>query len=242
MKALLMIFISILLSACAEKIEVPPLSFDTSYTIEKPTASNGKRAYLIHGSISYDRSQWEHSAFRPFIDGLLNQGYEVVTFDRPTIHREYFIDGGLEYREGFENQLRTIYADAELNHGSMTSITGGFSLGGLHSMIAAVDCADLFTAYFAILPVVRMDALSELQGMPLGFFNPQIHAIELSQMSGLISWGTLDYRVDWTQSRDLSAGISNINASNLTAIEYVGLDHSTTPKVVADTLAWISGL
>jgi alpha-beta hydrolase superfamily lysophospholipase len=233
----LIIALSLLLSACAEKIEVPPLKFDTSYTIQKPAVSNGKRAYLIHGSISYDRSQWEHPAFRPFIDGLLNQGYEVVTFDRPDLRREYFIDGGAEYRQGFEAQLRAIYADAELNHGHMNSITGGFSLGGLHSMMAAVDCADLFPAYFAILPVVRLDALSELKGLNFEHFNPELLVSDLQNVNGLISWGTRDYRVDWTLSRTLSSQLPHV-----TAIEYNGLDHTTSPLVVADTLIWIHGL
>jgi hypothetical protein len=207
----LIIALSLLLSACAEKIEVPPLKFDTSYTIQKPAVSNGKRAYLIHGSISYDRSQWEHPAFRPFIDGLLNQGFEA--------------------------QLRAIYADAELNHGHMNSITGGFSLGGLHSMMAAVDCADLFPAYFAILPVVRLDALSELKGLNFEHFNPELLVSDLQNVNGLISWGTRDYRVDWTLSRTLSSQLPHV-----TAIEYNGLDHTTSPLVVADTLIWIHGL
>lgn len=231
---------AILLISCSKKEPVPPLIFDTSYTRHESTiASNGKRVYLIHGSLRYDRSQWDHPIFKPFVDGLTSNGFEVITFDLPHFYSEYFFDGGLNYRAKFEQQLRTIIENAELVHGHMNSIVGGFSFGGLHSMIAMADISDIFTAYFAILPVVEMTALSELKNMPSSHFNPKNEVHILETKPGLISWGTQDFRVNYQHSIDL---VNSMDQTKLTAIEYVGLGHETTTQVVNDTLTFVLGL
>lgn len=240
MKALIVALIGVLLVSCGKKDRVPDLRFDTSYTLYSPTVpSNGKRVYLIHGSLKYSRVQWEHPVFKPFVDNLVANGYEVITFDLPHFYSEYFYDGGLNYRAGFQNQLRTIISNVETDHGVMNSIVGGFSFGGLHAMIAMSDISDIFQAYFAILPVVEMTALTELKGMASTHFNPKHEIAVLETKPGLISWGTLDFRVNYQHSIDL---VNLMNPANVTAIEYVGLDHTTNPQVVADTLTWIQGL
>jgi alpha-beta hydrolase superfamily lysophospholipase len=233
----IMLFLNI---SCAKKDETPPLVFDTSYTKTEPTiASNGKRVYLIHGSLKYSRAQWEHPVFKPFVDALTADGFEVITFDLPHFYPEYFHDGGANYRAKFENQLRTIVANVELDHGHLDNIVGGFSFGGLHSMMAQADMPDVFNAYFAILPVVEMTALTELKGMASSHFNPKNEVAVLETKRGLISWGTQDFRVNYQHSIDL---VNLMDPTNLTAIEYVGLNHNTTPQVVADTLAFVQSL
>jgi predicted esterase len=236
----LIILSLLILVGCSKKESVPALQFDTSYTLYSPTiASNGKRVYLIHGSLKYSRAQWEHPVFKPFVDNLVASGYEVITFDLPHFYSDYFYDGGLNYRVGFQNQLRTIISNVETDHGVMDSIVGGFSFGGLHAMIAMSDISDIFQAYFAILPVVEISYLTELKGMASSHFRPINEVSILETKPGLISWGTLDNRVNYQYSKDL---VNIMNPVTTTGIEYVGLDHTTSPEVVQDTIDWINNL
>lgn len=240
MKALLLSLIVLVGVGCSKKDKVPPLVFNTSYTqYPSQIASNGKRVYLIHG-FRGDRSAYEHPVFKPFVDDLTASGYEVITFDIPYTYPDYFNhDGGASYRAKYEEQLRTIEAQVNLDHGLLTNIIGGFSFGGLHSMMGMSIASDLFVGYFAILPVVHMDALVEMQGTVAPLFNPMNELATLEQYPGLISWGTQDFRVNFLYSVDL---VNLINPANLTAIEYVGLDHTTNAQVVADTLAYVQSL
>lgn len=239
MKTLIYILLALLLVSCGKKHEVPPLSFNTSYTAYSSTvASNGKRVYLIHG-FRGNRSAYEQPVFKPFVEDLNGAGYEVITFDLPYTYPDYFKDGGYNYRAGFESQLRTIEAKVNMDRGAMYNIVGGFSFGGLHSMMAMSIAPDLFTAYFAILPVVHMDALIEMQGTVAPAFNPLNEVATLEQHSGLITWGTHDLRVNFNYSIEL---VNLMDQTNLTTHEYVGLDHTSTPQVVLDTLTWVQSL
>lgn len=230
----------LVLTACGKKEPVPPLVFNTSYTrYEALNVSNGKRVYLIHG-FRGDRSAYEHPVFKPFVDDLTASGYEVITFDIPYTFPDYFNhDGGASYRAKYEEQLRTIEAQVNTDHGLLTNIIGGFSFGGLHSMMGMSIASDLFVGYFAILPVVHMDALVEMQGTVAPLFNPMNELATLEQYPGLISWGTNDLRVNYQYSIDL---VAMLNPANVTGIEYVGLDHTTNSQVVQDTLDWINNL
>lgn len=225
---------------CAVRQEAPPLSFSTDYTyLDATGAPNGKRAYLIHGSLNYSRVQWQHPLFAPFVAGLRAQGFSVVLFDLPAFYREYLDDQGLAYRKGFETQFRTIEGLVSQAEGAPTeNIVGGFSFGGLHSMMAQVLAPDLFSAYFAILPVVDMTVLEELQGLNASAFNPALEPT-LSGHKGLITWGTHDERVNFRLSSKL---VMDMNSPLVSAIEYVGLGHTTTPLLINDTLNWTSSL
>lgn len=220
------------LTACSGEL-TPPLVFKTDYTIFQ--AAGTKRVYLMHGFRS-SRHQYDIEPFKSFVDDLVAQGIEVVTFDTPYAYREYFLmDGGANYRKMYKEQLETIVADVEANYGVKRSFSGGFSFGGLHAMMANVLLPNKFEAFFAALPVTDISALKEMKNVNAHQFNPLLE--DMSQLTGMVSWGTNDERVNYRLSIDLVN-----NNSNLIGIEYAGLEHESTLQVTGDAANFIGGL
>lgn len=224
-------------SRCAPPKETPyvPLVFSQDYTLKASEGPwNGKRVILIHG-FRLNRTNYEVMPFSDLVARLRLAGYEVITFDLPYGMPYHFIDGGVQYRRLFEEQLRGIVARVRADRGPDSSfLVGGFSWGGLHALMGQVLAPDLFSSYFAILPVTDMSAVSELSTVEAPHFNPLRE--DLSPYSGLISYGTRDERVNFRLTQEL---VRQTAPLRLTVIEYPGLGHQTTPQAVTDTLTWI---
>lgn len=233
-----LILIGLLLMSCGKKSEATiPLVFDTTYTVYEPTGTaTGQRAFLIHGGFNGSRNDWNVEPFLTFRETLQAAGIELITFDLPHMRDYHMLDGGAAYRAGFEAQLRQIHESVELERGAATeTLVGGFSLGGLHTLMSIALCPDLFNRYFAILPVTELSWMPEIK-FDTPDFNPFNEITNLKTKQGLMSWGTLDERVNFRLSIELADDIG----ASVHTIEYEGLDHTTTPQVASDTADWIT--
>lgn len=238
-KALILLFINLMLSFC---VKAPndriPLKFSTSYKVYQPMGTpTGQRVFLIHGGFNGSSQDWDVEPFLTFRLTLQKAGLQLITFDLPHMRDYHMKDGGLDYRVKFTEQLNFIYQKVELDLGSAKeTIVGGFSLGGLHSMMAMVLTKDLFSRYFSILPVTDLAWMPEIR-FDVPAFNPFNEVYSLKDFKGYITWGTADERVNFRLTKDLAEKLND----SVETHEYVGLDHSTTPEVAADTANWVIG-
>jgi hypothetical protein len=93
-----------------------------------------------------------------------------------------------------------------------------------------------FNAWFANVPITRMDALSEFPSVgDVKQFNPYFDIPSLKDTTGLITWGTADTRVNGVLTKTLSESLGD----GVTKIKYVGQDHTTTSQNVTDIARWV---
>lgn len=215
------------------------LSFSSAFTFKAPTgATSGKRLYLFHG-LNSSASYWESEPYLSMINAFRSAGCEVIAFNLPTAQTCFYSTGGWQYREDFNAMINTVINTVEASHGAaLKSIIGGVSYGGLHAMMGTA-INGRFCAWWAHLPVVRVDALTELTGVGNAQgFNPQFEVEALGGKPGMIGWGTADTRVNWALAKDLADKLPN----TVTKHEYPGLDHTTNSQGVADIVAWVSSV
>lgn len=230
--------VSLMLAACSKSNIVVPLNF--TYTRMTPTVTaNGKRFYLVHGSLSGDRSDWVNEHYLPLTNAIRGMGYEVITFDRVPFTRQFLADSGLQYRQEFLNQFLIIMGKVEAAHGLKQNYIGGASMGGIHASMLVADMPGKFEAYFTLHPVVIMSALTELNGLTSVYFNPQNEVPVLETMKSYIAYSDNDTRVGSQNTIDL---INMMNNPDLTTIMYPGIGHSATPQMMTDCAAWIATL
>lgn len=203
-----------------------------------PTAGNsGKRLYLWPG-LNNDVAQWTSGNAKVLVDSFRAAGDAVVLANLPAPQSCMFVNGGFQYRDKFIASINTIMNAVEAAHGPAgLNIAGGISFGGLHSMMASV-ISGRFAAWFAHLPVTRIDALQEFPSVgDVKAFNPQQEVSALKMTSGLVTWGTLDTRVNGT----LIKAIADQLPDRVSKIEYVQ-GHETKTQNVADIAAWVNSL
>ncbi len=215
------------------------LSFPSDYVYYPPTGTpSGKRIYLYYGLNSGGLSFWGGAPMSDFVVSLRASGDEVVLASEaePQANTCYFSDGGLQYRERFNQSINTLMNTIEATHGQSKNIIGGISYGGLHAMMGGV-INGRFAAWFAHLPVTRIDALTEFAGVGnVPQFNPQYEIKALLVKPAYISWGTADTRVNWTLTKAIADQLPSI----VTKQEYAGQGHTTTTQNVTDMAAWIA--
>lgn len=240
MKAILLALL-IFLTSCSSKLETGSIIFDTSYTIiqDLTIPFNGKRIYLLHGFWG-DRHFWDSGIYSNLKQDLVNAGYQIITFDLPYTKDYFFFDGGLLYRELYEKQVRTIKQQVEQELGPASkNIIGGFSFGGLHSLMGQALMSDLFDSYFAVLPVVRLAVIKEMQGISTKHFNPVSEMQTLSTKPGLLIWASNDTRVGNQYTETLFDGLVNLGAP-VSYYESVGTGHAMTINILNETKNWLS--
>ena len=225
---------------------VPPapvgcnLSFPTTgFSFLPPTSGNsGKRLYLYPG-LNNGVSQWSSGTPLDLVNAFRAAGHQVVLLPLPAPQACMFVNGGFQYRENFVASLNVMMNAVEsVNGPAGLNIIGGISFGGLHSMMGAV-ATGRFAAWFAHVPVTRIDALSEFPSVgDVRAFNPQYELSPLKMTTGLVTWGTADTRVNGL----LTKAIADQLPPSVSRIEYAGQDHSTTAQNVADIAAWVNAL
>jgi hypothetical protein len=96
----------------------------------------------------------------------------------------------------------------------------------------------LFQAWWASLPVTRIDAQAEFKSVgDVPYFDPADEVAKLATSKGLLTWGTADERVNYRLTIKLHELLPNVNA-----IEYPGLVHDTTPEQIDHIVAWLAKL
>lgn len=233
-----------LLSASSAVPDLPAgcsISFPATYSYLAPTGpSSGKRAYLYYGLNSGGIDQWSTPPLSDLVSGLRLAGDEVVLASEaePQVNLCAYTNGGWQMREMFNASLNTLLDTIEAAHGPATNIIGGISFGGLHAMMGSASNGR-FSAWFAHVPVTRLDALTEFAGVgEVARFNPFHDVGALALKTGYISWGTADTRVDWT----LTKALADLLPSTVTKKEWTGQAHTTTSANVTDMLNWVGGV
>ena len=213
-------------------------TFSSSVVYHAPTGTpSGKRLYLWPG-LNSPVTQWEEATtLAPFIAGLRAAGHSVVLASLPTAQACFFDNGGWQYRELFNTHLNAIMDATEGTYGSAEeNVAGGISFGGLHAMLAASSNGRI-SAWWALKPVTRIDALTELPSVgDVKRFNPQFLAPELSMKPGWIGWDAGDTRVNGPLTAALA---TQLPAETET---YTGTAHGTTTAMCNDILAWVNAL
>lgn len=207
------------------------------------------RVFLLHGLRGHRQDFANDPAYRPVLDGLLAQGWQVVTVDEPydqdpdqaaSLQAEFTADPtGKTYRLLWADQIHRLISDADYLYGpAPKTLFGGISWGGFHAIDAA--CTDSrIDGYFAHAPVIDPTYLAEFNGFPLQDLKLTAHACPqaLAQRPGYISWGGADLRVGVEPVRDLIAQLGGMGAP-LASVEFPALDHSTTPETISRMLEW----
>jgi hypothetical protein len=202
---------------------------------------SGKRVYLYYGLNSGGLSMWSNAPYSTMVANFRADGHSVVLASEaePQVAPCRFTNGGGQYREAFNSAINTMMNTVESTYGAAdTNIIGGVSFGGLHAMMGAT-ISGRFAAWFAHVPVVRIDALTEFSSVgDVKKFNPQYEVVGLSAKPGLLTWGTTDARVNYLLTIDLA----NQLPETVEKIGYAGMGHTTTSQSVADIRAWVLGL
>jgi hypothetical protein len=96
--------------------------------------------------------------------------------------------------------LNTVSFISETYGRSRADVIGAISYGGM-----AYATTGRFQAWFAGLPITRIDALEEYKNAgDLKLFDPFMEKGALANSQGLIAWGTSDERVNYRLSAKLS--------------------------------------
>lgn len=238
---MLLFILPFLLISCSNKLETRNMKFDTSYTITQDLTVpfNGKRIYLLHGFLG-NRHFWDNGIYKTLKQDLINSGYQIITFDLPYTKDYFFFDGGKLYRKLYEQQVRAIKQNVEQELGlASKNIIGGFSFGGLHSLMGQALMSDLFESYFAVLPVVRLSAIKEMQGISTEHFNPVSEIQTFNTKSGLLIWANNDTRVGNEYTEALFNKLINMGAP-VSYYESIGTGHAMTMNILNETKNWLS--
>lgn len=223
-------------SKTKEELEKDIAPFTLDY--EVAGENHGQRVYLIHGLGGHGHSFESSDTLRALKYGLVNNGYQVVTFTLPQPSREMFEDGGLEYRETYGRFVKLIDIYVGSKHGRAGKIIyGGVSFGGLHAFMA-VALSKKVAGYFAIVPVTDPSALTEFAGLNTDHFNPLLELDKISSRPGFIIYGDSDARVNSGLTVRLIHGLS-INNANLRFEEVRNHGHETTAEIVDRVLSQI---
>lgn len=186
----------------------------------------GPRVYLFSG-FPGDKTQWSQEPQISLSNSLDAAGYQVVLLAVPVAMPELFVSYGKVYRLEFESYVRSTIEKIDAEYGHRKSFVGGISYGGLHAIMAS----HMFDGWFAHLPVVRLDALTEMRCIgDVSSFNPQFETIT---GRGRLSCGSSDTRVNGSLTKSLKVG------ADVDRVEYPGLDHETKPEAISDIIVWL---
>lgn len=195
----------------------------------------------MYGGLDSGVSQWQSGQFGQLVTDMRADGHSVVGMSLPLAQACFFsLEGSWYYREAFRTSVVAIKAAVDAQHGAASvNVVGGISYGGLHSMTAAV-VTGVFNAWWAAVPVTRVDALNpEFPGVgDARWFNTQFEAAALKNSDGWVSWGTSDTRVNGLLTKELALRYS----SSVTKVENVGGVHELTAQNALDLRTWISAL
>ena len=173
---------------------------------------NGKQIILLHGLRGTHNDLFSVPAYDKFINDVLAKGWRVIMFDLPFAESYFFEDGGTAYNQAYVEKLHQTmkYLDEQYHDFDLT-VLGGISWGGLHSLIGAEE-VHVFKGYFAILPDIKIGALTEFAGMIVPDFTPDKGSLDLQDLRGYIAFNTTDERVHYEDTVDFVNSLEDISA------------------------------
>lgn len=208
--------------------------------------SNGTRIIFLHGlSGTYDGYLAPNGIpmYVDFFKRLTDDGYEILFFNYKSTVPSLFTNDGLEYRRYFEALLDEMIRWSNNNHGIPKKwIIGGWSLGGLHTLMALALRPNFFEGGFGVLPVTDIKAVNEFRMVSANHFNPLNEIQTLKNERIMLAWGNRDDRVDYRLTIQLRDELLQAGSTSIQGIEYPGLDHSAGIETIADAEAFIRSL
>lgn len=175
---------------------------------------------------------------------LLDHGYQIVMIHIKTTSDEACLrasmaDGGIAYAADWKKRVGEMLDAMDLNFGTVsTTVIGGFSLGGLHSLMAVELLPGRFTAWFGYKPVTKLSALSEFSDMDVPYFNPLVDDSALAQTPGYLAWSDDDTRTD----ANLTIGLYNdlqAKSAPIEGTDYPGEEHNLSSAAIGDITTWL---
>lgn len=126
---------------------------------------------------------------------------------------DYWSDGGLKYRDSYISKLKQVVEVLEFSDQRKYNwYIGGISYVGLHALMGASKL-QIFKKYVAILPVVKLNALSEFSKYcNVDYFDPFNELLNLKYSKGYISYNISDTRVNGLLSEILYDSLINTGA------------------------------
>lgn len=153
--------------------------------------------------------------YKNLVKSLTKSGWKVALIDLPNLKdtSDYWSDGGLKYRDSYISKIKQVVEVLELSDQRKYNwYIGGISYGGLHALMGASKL-QIFKKYVAILPVVKLNALSEFSKYcNVDYFDPFNELLNLKYSKGYISYNISDTRVNGLLSEILYDSLINTGA------------------------------
>ncbi len=229
----------LLLTSCAKQADVSPTNtivFPSDTFLYQQQPSVPKRVVMLHGL------RGSHSTF--FIDpyvqmynALIQAGWQIVMFDFPYAEPSFWTDTGFGYEQGFMAKLNQALDQADHELGPVTqTVLLGVSFGGIHALVGASQ-SNRVTGYVGVVPVVKINWLTEFQGQDTSGMDNQVDPSALATKPGYLIWGEQDQRVNYQFTVDLAGRIGDLRGS-VTTEAHPELDH-TFPNDVSTMINWM---
>lgn len=210
----------------------------SAVTVMNPAGPIRRRILLFHG-VNSSHEMFLEPPFDEMSAALLDAGFQLVLMEvidsrvSAECFAAEFVEHGAVYRHRWRARLEAALDDMDALYGPSVTIIGGFSLGGLHSLMGAELLPERFQGYFAFKPVVELARLSEYAAIDASRFDPRENPAALRAIPGFLSWADDDPRVGPDLTRALCPDVGATCAS------YPGTAHSTNPDGVSDLTDWL---
>lgn len=181
--------------------------------------SNGKTLVAFHGLNGTPDDLILNVNYIKLLNKYIGEGYRIILPQIPRSDKEYWEDGGMQYRLQFLQKMQTLKPDAVL----------GVSYGGLHALMLAESFPVEF--WIAILPVIDIGALTEYIGEHAPEFIP---TAEKLCTVGFLAWSDNDERVNFRLTEALASGLTSCTVVTKT---YQGTGHSVG---AVETWGWVT--
>lgn len=207
MRLLITILLTILLFSCGKQEEELPCanvdrstdySFEKTYTVQG--TNNGERIILFHGIFGSSAS-FDGGAGKRLVDALLADGKQIVTVSYPMTTNGMFYNGGRLYRERFKSFMSWLINDLDTNQGTAAkNIVGGFSFGGTHAILTAVDNSTYFDNVVAVAPALDIrTVIPSYLCESNTHFNLLSEADNIQTLNAYVTIGDADTIVHWKE-------------------------------------------
>lgn len=202
-------------------------NFQNKYSV----FGEGEKSIILSHGIWSDEKQWSTGHSKDLVDGLVKLGHQVITYSYPNTDENTFNNNGICYRKNFINFYNWMLLDIEKNHGMKKFISGGFSFGGLHSIIATSEIDKLYY-YFGIMPTMDINVV--MKHANTKYFRAENEKHNLKYKKGFIISGLQDNIARHELSKKWSDEMG-LSVQHL----YVDLDHRLNDEIVNEVIKWV---
>jgi pimeloyl-ACP methyl ester carboxylesterase len=177
-----------------DDLVVPSGQLDTTF----------KRSYLVDGEnkkgrvfyihyINASAKAMDEGYFGEIKKAIIAKGYQVVTFDCPSVFEDSFKDKGAVYKQNYLRFMKWMVQDAIDKHGpAKETIVGGVSFGGLHTLVAVANLPELFNRFFTVVSVIDPNKLNQFHRIDVSLFSAKNSAEKLKGKKALMIYGEID--------------------------------------------------